>query len=117
MRAKLVCGFIAYVLFLALAPAHAVEGMFQGTVVDPPGSEGSRPGWIFVRGGNRMLRKVEVSHATVTFGNQVPASQKRRCRMECIEPGQVVRVLAEQDSQGEWRAKEVIILELVTNRT
>ena len=64
-----------------------------------------------------MLRRVEVSHATVTFGNQVPASQKRHCRMDCIEPGQVVRILAEQDSQGEWRAKQVIILELVTNRT
>jgi hypothetical protein len=113
---KLARGLVVFLL-LVLAPAFAADGMFQGTVVDPPTTEPSPPGWIFVKGGNRLLRRVEVSHARVTFGNQVPASQRRSCHSECIEVGQVVRILADQDSQGEWRAKQVIILEVATNRT
>ncbi len=116
MRRRLVCGLIAFML-LAWSSAIGAEGMFQGTVVDPPTSEPSPPGWIFVKGRNRMLRRVEVAHAKVFYGSEVPASQKHSCHSECIETGQVVRILAEQDSEGEWRAKQVIILELATNRT
>ena len=114
-------GCRAIVLFSALlfAPTggFAVEGMFQGRVVDPPVSVQLKPGWIFVQGRNRMLRRVEVAHAVIVFGTQVPASQRRSCRMECLEVGQEVRVTAEQDSNGEWRAKKVEILRLITNRT
>ncbi|MGH9565484.1 MAG: hypothetical protein ACRD4I_05845, partial [Candidatus Angelobacter sp.] len=53
----------------------AAEGMFQGKVVDPPVSGPHRPGWIFVQGRNHMLRRVEVTHAKITFGEQVPVSQ------------------------------------------
>ena len=116
MQRRLACGLIVYLL-LAGSSAFGAEGMFQGTVVDPPTSEPSQPGWIFVKGRNRMLRRVEVAHAKVFYGSEVPASQKHSCHSECIETGQVIRVLAEQDSEGEWRAKQVIILELATNRT
>jgi hypothetical protein len=50
------------------------------------------------------------------FGNEVPASQQHKCRMECLEVGQEVRITAEQDANGEWRAKRVEILHLITNR-
>lgn len=116
MRRHLACGLIVYLL-LAGSSAFGAEGMFQGTVVDPPTSEPSQPGWIFVKGRNRMLRRVEVAHAKVFYGAEVPASQKHSCHSECIETGQLIRVLAEQDAEGEWRAKQVIILELATNRT
>ena len=85
-------------------------------MIDPPVSEAPHPGWIYVQGRNHMLRRVEVSHAEVVFGEQVPASQQRECHAECIEVGQEVRIIAEQDSNGEWRAKRVEILRLVTNR-
>jgi hypothetical protein len=97
--------------------AFGVDGMFQGKVVNPPVTAPAKPGWIFVQGRNHMLRRVEVAHAVIVFGAQVPASQQRSCRMECIEVGQEVRIIAEQDASGEWRAKRVEILQLITNRT
>jgi hypothetical protein len=36
--------------------------------------------------------------------------------MDCLAAGQVIRVTAEQDRSGEWRAKRVEILKLTTNR-
>ena len=102
------------VLFCCV-PSLAVEGMFQGRVVDPPYAARLKPGWIYVQGRNHSLRRVEVAHATIVFGEEVPASQKRKCGMECLEVGQEVRVYAEQDSRGEWRAKRVEIVHLVTN--
>lgn len=107
----LICG----VLLISL-PGVAVDGMFQGKVVDPPVDQPLKVGWIFVQGRNHMLRRVEVAHAIVVFGQQVPASQQHNCRMECIQPGQEIRVTAEQDSNGEWRAKRVEILQLTTSR-
>src|ERR1051326_5205410 len=72
------------------------------------------PGWIFVQGRNRMLRRVEVAHAVIVFGEEIPASQRRKCNAECLTAGQEVRVTAQQDSAGEWRAKRVEILHLPT---
>ena len=95
----------------------AVEGIFQGKVIDPPVDEQVSPGWIFVQGRNHLLRRVEVAHAVIVFGQQVPSSQRRKCGMECLEPGQEIRVTAEQDASGEWRARRVEILHLTTNRT
>jgi hypothetical protein len=103
-------------LLLLPVRGFGVDGMFQGKVVDPPVSVSVKPGWIFVQGRNHMLRRVEVAHAEIVFGARVPASQQHSCRMECLEVGQEVRVTAEQDSNGEWRAKKVEILQLITNR-
>jgi hypothetical protein len=103
-------------VLLPFVPSLAVEGMFQGRVVDPPYVTPLKPGWIFVQGRNRILRRVEVAHAVIVFGEEIPASQQHKCHMECLEVGQEVRVYAEQDSRGEWRAKRVEILRLVTNR-
>lgn len=63
-----------------------------------------------------MLRRVEVSHAQIVFGSNVPESQKRKCNADCLSVGQEIRVTAEQDRAGEWRAKRVEILQLTTNR-
>jgi hypothetical protein len=103
-------------LFLS-SPLDAAEGVFQGKIVDPPMAAPHRAGWIFVQGRNHMLRRVEVAHAEIVFGDQIPVSQRRKCKMDCLAPGQQIRVTAEQDSSGEWRAKRVEILELTTNRT
>ncbi len=89
--------------------------MFQGTVVDPPKSLPATPGWIFVQGRNHLLRHVEVSHAQIEFGSAIPASQRHSCRMDCLEVGQEIRVIASQDKAGEWRAERVEILRLKAN--
>jgi hypothetical protein len=102
-------------VLLCCVPSLAVEGMFQGRVVNPPYVARLKSGWIYVQGRNHSLRRVEVAHAAIVFGEEVPASQKRKCDMECLEVGQEVRVYAEQDSRGEWRATRVEILRLVAN--
>ena len=104
-------------LFLGLSlPAFGTDGMFQGRVVDPPANQPVVSGWVYVLGRNHALRRVEVSHAAIVFANDVPDDQRRQCGMECLIPGQEIRVTAEQDSSGEWRAKRIEILKLATHR-
>jgi hypothetical protein len=102
-------------ILLATLPGFSAEGIFQGKVVNTPADEPVRPGWIFVQGGNHLLRRVEVAHAVIAFGQQVPLSQRRKCGPECLEVGQEIRVTAHQDVAGEWRASRVEILRLTTN--
>ena len=106
---SLTLGLLIFALLLS-----AADGTFRGRVIDPPVNTPAIHGWIFVQGRNRMLRRVEVSHAVVVFGDEVPASEHRKCNSECLSAGQEVRVTARQDSAGEWRAKRVEILHLAT---
>ena len=101
-----------YVLIVLLVSglSFGTEGVFQGVVVDPPPSQPASPGWIFVEGSNHLLRKVEVTHAEIVFGERVPDREKRKCGPECLVAGQEVRVTANQDESGEWRARRVEIL-------
>ena len=101
-------------LLIAGIPIFAADGTFRGKVIDPPGDIPLVPGWIYVQGRNRMLRRVEVAHAVVVFGDDVPTDQRHKCGSECLSAGQDVRVTARQDSAGEWRAKRVEILHLPT---
>jgi hypothetical protein len=110
-------GIASYFLVVSLALGlvsvlSATEGTFEGRIVDPAPAQSLPQGWIFVQGRNQMLRRVEITHATVVFGQQVPSDQRRKCGPDCLEPGQEVRVTAIQDSAGEWRAKRVEILRL-----
>lgn len=97
-------------LVLARAPLWAVDGTFQGRVITPPASQPVVRGWIYVEGANHMLRRVEVTHAEIVFAANVPASRKHRCNLDCLRSGQEVRITAEQDGSGEWRAKRVEIV-------
>src|SRR5258708_2680117 len=115
MKVCWVLGF-AFWLLAGIPSASAADGTFRGKITDPPGSEPAVTGWIFVEGKNHMLRRVEVAHATIVFGEEVPASERRKCDSECLSPGQEVRITAHQDSAGEWRAKRVEILSLTTKR-
>jgi hypothetical protein len=114
MKTCCVPGLILGLLLISAPPARAADGTFFGKVINPPDNEQPVPGWIFVQGRNRMLRRVEVSNAVVIFGDEVPVSQRRKCNAECLSAGLEIRVTARQDSQGEWRAKRVEILKLPT---
>jgi hypothetical protein len=91
-------------MLLSSPQLSAVDGTFRGKVIEPPANQPLVPGWIFVQGRNRMLRRVEVAHAIVVFGEGIPAHQRHKCNAECLSAGQEVRVTARQDSAGEWRA-------------
>lgn len=82
-----------------------------------PEAQSSAQGWIYVQGRNHMMRRVEASHADIVFADSIPQSQRRKCNIECLTAGQEIRVTAEQDKAGEWRAKRIEILRLTTNHT
>lgn len=104
-------------LVISSIPLSAADGTFRGKVIDPPKNIPLVPGWIYVQGKNLMLRRVEVAHAVVVFGDDVPFKQRHKCDSECLSAGQDVRVTARQDSAGEWRAKRVEILHLAKPET
>jgi hypothetical protein len=98
--------------------AFAVDGTFRGKIADPPANVPAVKGWIFVEGRNQMLRRVEVAHAEIVYGEEVPASsQRHNCNSDCLVKGQEVRITAYQDKSGKWRAKRVEILKETTQTT
>jgi len=102
---------LAFGLLLSSSALFAVDGTFRGKIADPPANESAVKGWIFVEGRNQMLRRVEVAHAEIVYGDEVPASnQRHNCNSDCLVKGQEVRITAHQDASGEWRAKRVEIL-------
>lgn len=104
------------VLCGAVVELNAIDGTFEGRIVNPAPQQNLPQGWIFVQGRNHMLRRVEITHAIIVFAQEIPAGQRRKCGPECLEPGQEIRVTADQDSSGEWRAKRVEILRLAGTR-
>ena len=115
MRVLLWFVSLAFELLLSSPAAFAVDGTFRGKIADPPSNEPAVKGWIFVEGRNQMLRRVEVAHAEIIYGDEVPASsQRHNCNSDCLIKGQEVRITAHQDASGEWRAKRVEILKLAS---
>ncbi|HEY1937141.1 MAG TPA: hypothetical protein VGJ33_04310 [Candidatus Angelobacter sp.] len=104
---------LSFALVIGFSTAFAADGTFRGKITDPPGNVPAVKGWIFIEGMNHMLRRVEVAHAQVVFGEELPAGERRSCNSDCLKPGQEVRVTAHQDSSGEWRAIRVEILKII----
>ena len=71
---------------------------------------------MYVQGRNDMLRLVKLRGADVYYGDDVPATLRRRNAAESLKPGAEVRVLAEEDGHGHWTATEVEILSLAPAR-
>lgn len=97
------------------AVAFATLGIFRGKLVEPPPQQG-REGWVFVQSPRGMLRQVEISRARITYADDVPAAGRSGSPRADLVPGVEVLVTAEQDAAGEWRATEVEILRLRSQR-
>ena len=107
-------GAFVVLLCLVVLPGFAgTPGSFRGVLMEsaPP-----KPGWMYVQSRNDMLRLVEVSQATVVYGEEIPTAHRRANPRESLRPGAEVRVMAEQDSHGDWRAQEIEILRLAAPR-
>ena len=101
--------WLPIVLFLAACPLFAgTAGSFAGTVVDGPDASAQ---WIYVQGNNHSVRRVDVSRAKVRYGSEVPKSERKIPIRTVLPAGTRVRVTAEQDEAGEWRANDVEILD------
>ena len=102
---------IAACLVLSLLPAllSAATGSFRGVIVR--GAD-DNPGWIWVKGADGMLRKVGVSGARVVYDNAVPNVDRERRPQLSMKSGVEIRVTANQDGDGEWRASRIEILKI-----
>lgn len=101
-------GVAAFVFLLIPAAALAALGIFRGKLVEPPAQE-ARAGWVFVQSPRGMLRKVEITKARITYGDDVPRAGRAASPSADLVPGAEVLVTAEQDDAGEWRATEIEI--------
>jgi len=89
-------------------------GIFRGTVVQGPEASGN--GWIYLLGRNGKARRVNVSQSQVTYGESVVKRDRREPASQAVVPGAELRVTAEQDEQGNWRAVHVEVLKTSTGR-
>ena len=94
-------------LALSLPAGAGTPGIFRGTLMH---SADGKPGWVYIQSRNGSMRRVEITHAQVTYANTVPA--RERAKKPSALQGAEVRVTAEQDGQGEWRARQIEILKL-----
>ncbi len=99
----------ALAMAFSLAVFAGTPGIFQGQVYR---DQNSGSGWIYVQGRNGMLRKVEVSRARVVYAPSVPVADRAKDPAQDLIPGAEVRVTAEQDGDGKWRASRVEILKI-----
>jgi hypothetical protein len=98
----------AFLLLLTSLWANT-PGIFRGIVIHGPDIT---PGWMFLKGANGQVRKVGISRAQVVYTDGVPANERQKMAALSIVTGADVRVTAEQDKNGEWRATRIEILSL-----
>jgi hypothetical protein len=101
---------VAMICVLSLAVFAGTPGTFRGVLVDGPATTHA-DGWVFVKGKNGMLRKVEIRRADVHYEEGFPQEKRKRTPKLALKPGIEVRVTATQESDGEWHATEVEIVD------
>lgn len=102
-------GALATVVIFSVLAFAGTPGSFRGKIVDYSGPSPER-NWIYVQGRNGMVRRVEISHATVEYDEDVPPADRTRKPQDALVAGTEVRITAEQGSDGEWRASRIEIL-------
>lgn len=103
---KVLLGLFAS-LFATAWLLAGTPGSFRGTVV--PGPDKSNA-WVYVEGRNHAVRRVNVSSAKIHYDEEISASGRQKPVPKVLPIGTQVRVTAEQDDGGEWRATDVEIL-------
>ncbi len=83
-------------------------GSFRGTVVESEDGTQS-PGWIYVRGRNGSIRRVDIRRAKVDYDPDSGGEHPKNAAND-LRPGTEVRVTAEQGDDGEWKASRVEVL-------
>ncbi len=101
---------LALLIVVAVAPVWAaVPAMFRGRVVELADQPAKR-GLIYVLGKNGSLRKVQVGSAKVEYADELPAKFRRQNPADSLVHGSEVRVEAEENGAGLWRATSIEIL-------
>ncbi|MEO8726298.1 MAG: hypothetical protein ABI383_09245 [Acidobacteriaceae bacterium] len=97
-------------LLLAVPGVAGPVGIFQGELISGP-----QAGWLYVKGRNGMLRRVKLGKARIVYGRTVPLERRDPNPSDDLIKGAVVKVTAEQGSDGEWRARKVVLVHLSAN--
>ena len=108
LRVRLAVAAVLLITFFSTL-LSAAPGSFRGVIVRGPDNA---PGWIWVKGANGMLRKVGVEGARVVYDTAVPDGERERQPEMSIKSGVEIRVTANQDHDGEWRASKIEILKI-----
>lgn len=98
-----------FAVLVSCCAASATAGSFRGVIVRGPENH---PGWIWVKGANGALRKVEVTSAHVVYDSAIPARRREKQPAKAMRAGVEVRVTADLDRNGEWKALKVEILRI-----
>lgn len=101
---------LSMIVGLCLSATAGTPGTFRGVLVDGPTASRS-DGWVFVKGKNGMLRKVEIKRADVHYEETFPEAKRKQTPKAALRPGIEVRVTATQGTDGEWHASEVEIVD------
>lgn len=107
MRERAAIVVISLLLGCGMAWA-GTPGVFQGSVVESTNQH--EPGWMYVAARHGAVRRVAVGDAVFAYDDEVPASARRTPVPRLLPAGTRVRVTAEQNAAGEWRASRVEIL-------
>lgn len=95
------------ILLLTATACAGTPGIFRGVLY--PGRD-TKPGWVYIVGRNDTLRLVHIAKANIVYAEEFPAELRNVNPAKALKPGADVRVTAEQDAKGNWRASEVEII-------
>ena len=107
--------WIAVLLLQCSWMTAGTPGSFRGTLVNSDDAP-LDSNWIYIQARNGAIRRVNIAHASVEYGEDVPRDQRNQKAINQLRPGTEVRVTAEQGSDGEWRANRVEILKTAEAR-
>ncbi|HLH09388.1 MAG TPA: hypothetical protein VKW78_19275 [Terriglobales bacterium] len=98
------------VLFVSVL-AFAVSGTFRGYLAEDPVPDGAKR-WVYLESRNGSVRRVEISHAALSYGEEVRQKRHPENASDGLRKGAGIRVTASQDESGEWEASTVEIIEM-----
>jgi hypothetical protein len=109
MRKKMAVPTVLALLLAATTMWADTAGTFRGVVIHGPEMT---PGWMYMKSVNGQVRRVGISRARVVYSDAIPVSERQKMPALSIGSGAEVRVTAQQDNNGEWRATRIEILSL-----
>jgi hypothetical protein len=98
------------VLFSSIA-SFAASGTFRGTLVEDVVTQDTHK-WVYLQSANGSVRRVEISHAQLVYGDEVGHHPHSAKASEALRKGVGLRITASQDESGEWAATRVEIVEI-----
>ncbi len=116
MKLRWAIRFVAALVIGTVAGA-AAPGEFRGQIVSPTHNDFSSVQYIYVLGRNRLIRKVDIQNAKVTYASGIPRTERTADPRTSLLVGAEVRVTAGQGAKGDWRAERVEILHSAPMKT